>query len=676
MPKAAAAARPAAKPATKKKEAKGKDATKAKSGDRIMYAAGAAGVGFVALLIGSAHMLKRARRAARARGPMSEEEKAAEEAARWVVSERTMALVAGGLLLLGVLVTLGVVFGQRVRDKYAAMREAARERAALRELKARKEKERVESHAARLAAREAARKRQAEEKAAQEAFEAGLMAEIEAMRRANREEEARAAQQRLEESQAAYAEARRLEEEMRLRQQASGKGGGSSLYDDDDWDIGEWENAEEYAEAEAEAEAAPAEEEEDDDDDEDDDEKEPQMLLEDRPAAKGTRLSLEGLSMAPAQTARPAELWVQLGCARCGQPSELLLSGLRASQAEAKAWCDKCGCMLSASLRPTLLHPDSAVMGHVDTSNCSVMDVPRLSLLAHCPRCFEDCPLPELARGRRSQKGCFSCHAPVWVQLNAVTCQMLGGAAGGKAKAKGGEEEEDEMEQLLKKVGHHPSLLHALSCPSASTLASHLRLHSSRPPSPPPSPPTLASTLASTSASHPRLPPSPPSSPPPSRLPRVSGAQEERGPVQEPRPRHRQAPAQQGRVLPLQALLPLAPLPLLRPGAPLRHLPRAVRLPRRLPRRVGQPDGVRQVLARDAVLGQAVRALRQHLHQAGRRALAGGRRLPRPAPPRQQGLSQVQGRLGGRGQEVVLAEEPPGGRAGQGEHGGQEGGEC
>ena len=33
---------------------------------------------------------------------MSEEEKAAEAAARWVVSERTMALVAGGLLLLGV----------------------------------------------------------------------------------------------------------------------------------------------------------------------------------------------------------------------------------------------------------------------------------------------------------------------------------------------------------------------------------------------------------------------------------------------------------------------------------------------------------------------------------------------------------------------------------------------
>ena len=158
---------------------------------------------------------------------------------------------------------------------------------------------------------------------------------------------------------------------------------------------------------------------------------------------------------------------MQLSCARCGQVAELALSGLRAQQSEAKAWCDKCGCMLGAALRPALLHDGTAtataagnVLGFVDTTNCSVLDVPRLSLLAHCSKCFDDCALPELTRGRRTQRGCFGCHAPVWVQIHTVAVKRLGGGGGGgggKASqtSQGGaglEEEEDEMEQLLKKV--------------------------------------------------------------------------------------------------------------------------------------------------------------------------------------------------------------------------------
>ena len=189
--KASASKGTTAKSSSNKKESKSKDA-RAKGSGRLVYMAGAAGVAFVALLVGSAHMLKRARRAARARGPISEEEKAAEAAAMWVVSERAMALGAASLLLLGTLVTLGVVYGQRVREQYAAMRAAARERAEARALKARKEAARTQGHAARLAAREAAHARRAEEREAQASFEAVLLAEIEQMRRANREEEARA----------------------------------------------------------------------------------------------------------------------------------------------------------------------------------------------------------------------------------------------------------------------------------------------------------------------------------------------------------------------------------------------------------------------------------------------------------------------------------------------------
>ena len=204
-----AAAATTAKSGSNKKETKAKDA-RAKGSGRLAYVAGAAGVAFVALLVGSAHMLKRARRAARARGPISEEEKAAEAAALWVVSERAMAVGAGSLLLLGTLVTLGVVYGQRVREQYAAMRAAARERAEARALKTRKEAARTQGQAARLAARKAAHKRRAEEGEAQAGFEAALLAEIDQMRRSNREEEALAAQRRLDESQACMARLTRV----------------------------------------------------------------------------------------------------------------------------------------------------------------------------------------------------------------------------------------------------------------------------------------------------------------------------------------------------------------------------------------------------------------------------------------------------------------------------------
>merc|ERR1719272_1262112 len=100
-----------------------------------------------------------------------------------------------------------------------------------------------------------------------------------------------------------------------------GGGGGGALYDDDDWDIGEWESAE-YMEEGDHGEGGVEEDDNEEEEEEEEDEEEgavEQMPLENAPAARGTRLSLDGLTMAPAQTARPAELWVQLGCARCGQ---------------------------------------------------------------------------------------------------------------------------------------------------------------------------------------------------------------------------------------------------------------------------------------------------------------------------------------------------------------------
>ena len=70
-------------------------------------------------------------------------------------------------------------------------------------------------------------------------------------------------------------------------------------------------------------------------------------------------------------------LWVQLACARCAAPCELVLSGLFSREAEKRAWCDKCSSVLGASLRPTLATGDSNVLCHIDATNASVADVPR-----------------------------------------------------------------------------------------------------------------------------------------------------------------------------------------------------------------------------------------------------------------------------------------------------------
>ena len=76
-------------------------------------------------------------------------------------------------------------------------------------------------------------------------------------------------------------------------------------------------------------------------------------------------------------TARTLELTVTLACAKCQKPYEFALGGLSAASASRKSWCDGCGSLLSASLRPCLLHAGSNVLGHVDAVGCHVTDAPR-----------------------------------------------------------------------------------------------------------------------------------------------------------------------------------------------------------------------------------------------------------------------------------------------------------
>lgn len=110
-----------------------------------------------------------------------------------------------------------------------------------------------------------------------------------------------------------------------------------------------------------------------------------------------------GLVVPDAATARPIELWVLLACTRCQKTVELATSGLHAAEATRKSWCEQCGNLLSATLRPCLVHGYSAVIGHVDTAGCHVADVPRMNVLMACGQCDAELPLPPLQRGRTVQ---------------------------------------------------------------------------------------------------------------------------------------------------------------------------------------------------------------------------------------------------------------------------------
>jgi len=199
------------------------------------------------------------------------------------------------------------------------------------------------------------------------------------------------------------------------------------------------------ADDEGEGEGAGREEREDADDD---DALGAPVTLELQPVERGTQVRLDALSLADATTARAARLWVQLACTRCAEEADVQLSGLHEREAEKKLWCVKCAAMLSASLRPAMLHAHNAILGHVDTAGCTVKDVPKMSLLLLC-HCGGEVLIEEVVRGRRHRDSCRSCHAQLVTYLTNVSLHRLAGATGGAARA---DDDEDEMEQLLKKM--------------------------------------------------------------------------------------------------------------------------------------------------------------------------------------------------------------------------------
>jgi len=342
-PSKAAAAPSKAAPAKDKAKEKKQKTTKA--GDNFLYVVVGACVALAAVLIGTVHAMKRARRAARARGPVADEPPA------WVISERAMLLGVGVLFVLGACVSVGIVYGAQISEAVQRRRKEASERAEAKRLAAQKAADKAAREKAAAEGREAAGRRDAEERKKQAEFEGEVLASIRATKEREKEAAAAVRQARAEELAAAQREAARIDEVVRLaalkREEA-----------DDGWEVGDYDGDDGWGEGEGgevgEDGGGDGEDGEGgegagyggaggvggaDDDDDGGGAAEDRMPLELHPVARGTRLSLEALAMPKAATARLDAAWLELSCSRCGERSELVLSGLHAHAAEKKG-CD------------------------------------------------------------------------------------------------------------------------------------------------------------------------------------------------------------------------------------------------------------------------------------------------------------------------------------------------
>ena len=462
--------------------------------------AGAAGALLVALLIAGVHLLKRARRKAarerRRRIAAGEDPDLVAAPPSWIVSEERLALALGGLVALVLVGSVAVVLIQRLLARWRAKLSAASEKGARATASAMRAAALVRAKEAYAAAKSQARGKDEASRREQRAFEEKLLCEIRAQEKETAEAAAAEAAAAREEAAAARREAARIDELTRAGGFGGGgrprQGGGGGLEEDDDWDVGCFDfDAEEKKGEEGEEEEQNGSEEGGADgtavaDKEDEDEDDPvpppadRLQLELNPAVRGSRLTLSSLHMPPTATARPASLSLVLSCAKCSHGVTLGLGGLTAAEAERKTWCEKCGALLGAALRPCLLHATSSVYrrralfdwavrrgaygggllshryGYVDATHASVLDVPRLSVLMSCGRCDAELVLPDLQRGRTVQAGCRECHAPLSLGMSNVTVERVGefsvtgvGRVGG---SKGGADDDDEMEGLLRKL--------------------------------------------------------------------------------------------------------------------------------------------------------------------------------------------------------------------------------
>lgn len=221
----------------------------------------------------------------------------------------------------------------------------------------------------------------------------------------------------------------------------------AGLGDDMDWLGGDGDTAGDFTE----------DEDEDEDEDDEEDESRQRMAVEVEPEHRGTEIRLENIkTMVGCATVQPEALHLQLACNDCRTSVDVYLSGADEDACAAKIWCESCSGLISARLRPTLLHAASSRLCYVDCVRCVVTDLLPSVLMTRCEACdAEVVHKQEFVRNKAISGSCQKCHASYSfraeaIRIAAVTpCDPGNKGSRGGSSQKGGDDPMDEIEEEL-----------------------------------------------------------------------------------------------------------------------------------------------------------------------------------------------------------------------------------
>ncbi|KAK7891562.1 hypothetical protein WMY93_023525 [Mugilogobius chulae] len=131
------------------------------------------------------------------------------------------------------------------------------------------------------------------------------------------------------------------------------------------------------------------------------------IRIQERP--KGTEIQLLELKLGHnTVTVMTQKITVCLRCNRCKVSAELTLS----AGALCVAQCEKCSSDIRAAFTPSILHPYSTVLGHLQLHNTTALDLllNRCLFTVGCLSCSQDTTVENLSYGQIKELNCEHCH--------------------------------------------------------------------------------------------------------------------------------------------------------------------------------------------------------------------------------------------------------------------------
>ncbi|XP_055082646.1 uncharacterized protein LOC129456796 [Periophthalmus magnuspinnatus] len=107
----------------------------------------------------------------------------------------------------------------------------------------------------------------------------------------------------------------------------------------------------------------------------------------------------------------------------CKVSAELSLS----SGAPCVAQCEKCSCDIRATFTPSLLHPYSTVLGHLQLHNTTALDLllNRCLFTVGCLTCSHDSAAENLSYGQTKELNCEHCHDKLSLQVQSARFLLI-----------------------------------------------------------------------------------------------------------------------------------------------------------------------------------------------------------------------------------------------------------